>query len=263
MRIKLSEVGWPSEYEPRYIDEMGGVFGLKRTVIDSTAQIYRYVGIRKTLQGGPETIFDKQTNVDPLMAFSSTGWCVYTDSNGDQSPDEQRYLRRWKSGTGPAQQLEVPEIFIEMDMGAEVLYVRGYVSKEGEAAAYIQARGYKIVPDGDGGTGEDGDPNNEALLSGATGVENKLGMSYNMHLSVIYIEAIRESLDAQRNDADFQDAITKRTGLVTAHEMGHAPNGASQDEHTEGGLMGDNAEGSEDFSPQTLARFRNAAEWSK
>lgn len=88
-------------------------------------------------------------------------------------------------------------------------------------------------------------------------------ISLNEHFSVIYIETIRDSLRGRIGLPDFEERFLKRRDEIVAHELAHAPGGASaHDDHSEPGLMADGAPEGEVFSPETLMRIRETQKWN-
>ena len=105
--------------------------------------------------------------------------------------------------------------------------------------------------------GGDNDPNGETGLDGGT-----IGDSVQPYISVIFLERLRDSFDGNRDDGDLLEKVNNRIDQVTAHEIGHAPGNGNDEDHAEGGLMGDGADGAE-FMPATLYRFRSTSQWQQ
>lgn len=105
--------------------------------------------------------------------------------------------------------------------------------------------------------GGDNDPNGESGLDGGT-----IGDSVQPYISVIFLERLRDSFDGSRDDGDLLEKVNNRIDQVTAHEIGHAPGNGNDEDHAEGGLMGDGADGAE-FMPATLYRFRSTSQWQQ
>jgi hypothetical protein len=100
----------------------------------------------------------------------------------------------------------------------------------------------------------------------------RLGRAYPpRRVSVPYLETIRDT---------YKDGLTKAWGTVlfpraekfvrdeidatVAHEIGHGPGGQAADaDHKEQGLMGDQGQITDLFSPKTIHRFRKAVRWNE
>ncbi len=111
-------------------------------------------------------------------------------------------------------------------------------------------------------TSEDGDPNSESRTAGNTD-----RTSLNV-CSSLFVETIRDELDdllrlQSMSAAQKASLLRNHLNLTIAHEIGHHPIDRTSNHHVEDGIMVDGGSGGSnaDFSPATLARFRQAVRW--
>ncbi len=102
----------------------------------------------------------------------------------------------------------------------------------------------------------DNDPTPESLIRGLTISDSPIYPK----ISTVYVEAVRDWLAGNRNDADFLQRLQRDIDRVVAHELGHAPGNGNDSDHNEGGLMGAGAD-EDEFSPATIRRFRQTPKW--
>jgi hypothetical protein len=132
--------------------------------------------------------------------------------------------------------------------------------------AHTVVFGYQGLPK------EDGEPNEEATLLGAT--RKSLGGLFHC-FSAIYVETIRDNEFGQIPPGVFQ-AANEREGLrnryleqlyvTIAHEIGHAPDNQSEStDHAELGVMTKGTVGAarQGFTPRTIQRFRSTERWTR
>ena len=93
----------------------------------------------------------------------------------------------------------------------------------------------------------DNDPAGESLIRGLTVGASPIYPRF----SSMYVEAIRDWIAGNRNDAGFMTKVQRDISRVAAHEIGHAPSNGNDADHDEGGLMGASAD-DDNFTPRRL-----------
>lgn len=107
---------------------------------------------------------------------------------------------------------------------------------------------------------QDGDPVGENLLAG---VNIGGSAAYNDYV-VVFVESVRDSLDATRTVSNFPELVDSLINDVVSHEIGHSPgNHGGDDDHGELGLMSASLTQSrgKDFTGKSRRRFRTVTDW--
>jgi hypothetical protein len=144
----------------------------------------------------------------------------------------------------------VPALFTSMDDARNVVDSDGYWN-------HLIIAAYQPLE------GDDGDPNSEERVLGSTN-------PWTQKRSGIFLETIRDryhhGLNLTSSPAGqvlYQNLFRRDVEGTIAHETAHAPSSFFDDDHAEGGLIGEGAVEIDEkvFEPVTIRRFRNTLSW--